>query len=197
MTRTAPLAVALALALPQAARASEGWDLRAGPGGQHKAVAEGSATTPDGEVPAGLRVQCREGRDGTLCVGLKIEEQVAQPRFDYGAFEGPDARARGQRLLSARVGAGDAAVVVEAALEGHFAADPPTAFLFEVCAANRGPSDAATLARAIAEGAGEVELSVRPPGEGGGELRARFPADRPGGAVSRALRGCWRPEPDR
>jgi hypothetical protein len=195
MTRTARLALAfaLALSLSHVARATEGWDLRVGPGGLHKAVAEGTATTLDGDVPAALRVQCRAGRDGSLCVGLKVEEQ-ASPRFDYRAFEGPDAPARGQRLLSARVGAGDAAVGIDAAPEGHFADDPPTAFVFEVCAANHGASDAATLARAIAEGGAGVELVVRHPSEGGGEVRARFPADRPGGAVSRALQDCWRPD---
>jgi hypothetical protein len=191
--RLAALALLAAASLSRAASATEGWDGRDPPGGLRKALAEGTAAAGGREVPATLRIQCHPAQDGALCIALKIEDSATLAGFAFDAFEGPDAPARGQRLLDARIGSGDGAVSVGASVEGRIAEDPATAFVLELCGGNRGASDAASLAQAIASGAGDVEILVRQPA-GGGELRARFPGDREGGAVSRALRGCWKAE---
>ena len=185
-----PLALA-ALAVP--ALGAGPWSFHKTPHGLRKAVADGRAETPGASVAAMLRVQCQPGDGGELCVSLKVEEAQGHPGFDFAAFEGPQAPTRGQRLLSARAGAAEGGLSFDAAVEGHWTSEPPGSFSFDLCAANRGESDAARLAQAIAAGAGEVELAVRSPAGDGREIRARFPADAQDHAVEEALRSCWRP----
>jgi hypothetical protein len=192
MTRAAAALTLSLLSIALAAHAAGPWSFHKTPQGLRKAVADGRAETPGEPVAAMLRVQCKPGASGSLCVSLKVEEAKATSRFDFAAFEGPQARAAAQPLLSARAGA-DGAVAIEAAVAGHWTSEPPGSFSFDLCAANRGESDASRLARAIAAGVGEVELAIHDPSGNGREIRARFPSDSQDEAVEEALRSCWQP----
>ena len=180
------LLVALAaLALLPAAPARAGGPWRPA---EHRATADARAETPDGVVPAVVKVLCRGGDGGTVCVGVKVEDAERVASFDFDAFEGPDAKAAALPLFTGHVGA----TTVEGPVVGRAVADPPGAFLFEFCGPSRGPSGAKTLAHAIAggAGAGEVELAIAHPSRDGRAIRARVPADAPGGDVAKALKGC-------
>jgi hypothetical protein len=178
-----PLAVSTALPLP--VRAAGPWKSDK-PGATRKATADGRAETPDGVVPAILKIACRGGDDGSVCVALKVEDTPQVPSFDFAAFEGPDAKAAALPLFSAHT----ASASVSGAIGGRVAADPPGAFLFEFCGPSRGASDAKRLAHAIAAGPGEVELAIEDPARDGRAIRARFPADAPKGEVAATLRAC-------
>src|SRR4030095_3930673 len=158
-TRT--IVLGLALATGPAPASAESWDYHEGPTGIRRALASSRAELPDGSSAALLRVQCRPDADGALCVSLKVEGAEANRSFDFAAFEGPDAPARGQRLLSAHWNTGAEPASLEAALSGSFVPEPKGAFLFELCAANPGASEAATLAQALASARGEIEIRGR------------------------------------
>lgn len=182
-----PLALLVALAPP--AHAAGPWSLHVG-GGRRRAIADGRAATPDGVVPAILRVACQSGDGGSVCVALKVEDTPHVPSFDFAAFGRSDAPAARERLWSTRVGTGAAAKTIEARASGHFAKDPPGAFLFEVCGPNRGASEAAAIAYAIATGTGEIEISIAYPARDGHAIQARFPDDSIDETIAEALRGC-------
>jgi hypothetical protein len=177
------LALAAGAVLPLAgpARASGPWRPA-----KHRATADARAETPDGVVPAVVKVTCRGGDDGSVCVAMKVEDTAHVASFDFAAFEGPDASAAKLPLFSGHVGE----IAVEGTASGRKVNDPPGSFLFEFCGPGRGPSGAKTLAHAIAAGPGEVELAIAHPARDGRAIRARVPADAPSGEVSRALKRC-------
>jgi hypothetical protein len=177
------LTLAAGAVLPLAApvRAADPWR-RA----QNRATADARAETPDGVVPAVVKVICRGGDDGSVCIAMKVEDAVQIASFDFAAFEGPDAKAAALPLFSGRVGE----TAVEGPASGRAADDPPGAFVFEFCGPSHGPSGAKTLAHAIAAGPGEVEIAIAHPARDGRAIRARVPADAPDGEVSRALKRC-------
>lgn len=170
-----------AFLLPAPARASGPWRPA-----QNRATADARAETPDGVVPAVVKVMCRGGDDGSVCVAMKVEDAEQIASFDFAAFEGPDAKAAALPLFSARVGE----TSVEGPVSGRAVDDPPGSFLFEFCGPGRGPSGAKKLAHAIAAGPGEVEIAIAHPARDGRAIRARVPADAPNGEVSRALKRC-------
>jgi hypothetical protein len=176
-----PLAAAL---LPMPAHSAGPWSLHRGPRGL-RALADGRAETPSGSVAAVLRVQCQQKDREPFCVSLKVEDASKVAGFDFAAFEG--GAVRGQRLLRARAGAD---VALEAEVAGHWAKDPEGSFAFDLCGGADDAGEAATLARAIADVAGEVELAVQQPAGAAGEIRARFPADAVDHAVSEVLERC-------
>lgn len=173
------LAVGTLLPLPTPARASSPWRRAM----QDRATADARAETPDGVVPAIVKVTCR---GGAVCVAIKVEDTPHVASFDFAAFEGPDARAGALPLFSGRVGE----TAVEGPVAGRPADDPPGSFVFEFCAPDRGPSQAKTLAHAIAAGPGDLELAIAHPARDGRAIRTRIPADAPDGDVSRALKRC-------
>lgn len=181
------LPLAAAAVLPDPAWSAGPWTVRRGPK-DVRALADGRAETPDGSVAAVLRVQCHPGDRMPLCVSLKVEDAARVSHFDFAAFEG--GAARGQLLLHAQAGAD---VGLDAAVTGHWAKDPVGSFAFDLCGAADGVSEAAALARAIADVPGEVELTVRQPAGAAGEIRARFPADAVDHAVSEVLKRCSKP----
>jgi hypothetical protein len=175
------LAAGAFLPLPTPARASGPWRPA-----QNRATADARAETPDGVVPAVVKVMCRGGGDGSVCVAIKVEDAEKIASFDFAAFEGPHASAAALPLFSGRVGA----TAVEGPAAGRAVDDPPGAFLFEFCGPSHGPSGAKTLAHAIAAGPGDVEIAVAHPARDGRAIRAHFPADVPNGEVSHALKRC-------
>jgi hypothetical protein len=182
--------LALVALLPLPVRAENGaWRELKTPHGARKALADGRADTPNGEVASILRVVCRPDHGGKLCIGMKVEHASETPGFPFAAFQGDDAPASRKPLFVGRIGAGAAAVTVNASAGGDFVSDPPGAFMFESCASNRGPSAAAQIARAIAAG-GPVEIEVDAPSGSGAAIRGRFRGDVPDGVVSRVLAGC-------
>jgi hypothetical protein len=183
MRRLLPLVVVLALLpLPVAA---DGWHAES-QGPAKRATVDARAETPDGVVPAVVKVMCRGGADGSVCVSVKVEDRKTVASFDFDAFEGPDAKAAQERLFSGRVGP----VSVEGTVSGRIATDPPDAFLFDFCGPSRGANDAKTLAHAIAVERGDVELAVQHPARDGRAIRVKVPAAAGNRDVTGVLRGC-------
>jgi hypothetical protein len=179
------LALAPCAALPRATRAEGHWTADS-LGGAGRATIDGRAETPDGVVPAVVKVTCRGGIDASVCVALKVEDAATVASFDFSAFAGEGAKAAGLPLFSGRVGA----VAVDGPVSGREAPDPPGSFLFEFCGPSQGPSDAKKLAHAIAAGPGDVEIAIRHPAGDGRAIRAHVPADAPSGGVAGALKRC-------
>jgi hypothetical protein len=179
------VALALSAALPRGARAEGHWTADS-LGGAGRATTDGRAETPDGVVPAVVKVTCRGGSDASVCVALKVEDAATVASFDFSAFAEPDAKAAALPLFSGRVGA----VAVEGPVSGREAPDPPGSFVFEFCGPGHGPSDAKKLAHAIAAGPAELEIAIRHPSGDGRAIRARVPADTPNGGVAGALKRC-------
>jgi hypothetical protein len=131
------LALPLCAAFPRVARAEGHWTADS-LGGAGRATIDGRAETPDGVVPAVVKVTCRGGEDASVCVALKVEDAATVASFDFSAFAGEGAKAAGLPLFAGSIGA----VAVEGPVSGREAPDPPGSFLFEFCGPSRGPSDA-------------------------------------------------------
>jgi hypothetical protein len=176
------LAAGAVLPLPAPARASGPWHSAR----QSRASVDARAETPDGVVPAVVKVMCLGGDVDSVCVTMLVEDTAQVASFDFAAFEGPDAAAAKVPLFSARVGE----TAVEGPVSGRTVDDPPGSFSFEFCGPRGAASGAKTLAHAIAAGPGDLEIAIAHPARDGRAIRARVPADAPGGEVSRALERC-------
>ncbi|MCI0601758.1 hypothetical protein L0156_01980 [bacterium] len=74
--------------LTSIATASEKWEASVKKNGVRTITSAALATTPDGNFPASLTLQCSPGKDGTISFIYTVTEPDQIKQFPFDQFEG-------------------------------------------------------------------------------------------------------------
>jgi hypothetical protein len=185
LSRFRILAVAAALGLaPLATAVDHGIDAD----GVRYASWRGEARVGDATSPAELRLLCKPGAGGALGWTLLIERPERLAEFDFAAFDGPSAPARGQELATLGLRGGVLAPTVDTAVNGSRRGDGRFAFAFASEA--NAASGAALIADAIGPATNRLTWVVSQLDEEAELLRADFDLTGSARAASEAMAGC-------
>lgn len=101
------------------------------------------------------------GATGMLNLEFTVSPAGSIPDFDFQYFEGPDAPARGQTLMTITVTQGSEHVVRTFGQNGYWSAEVDDGFAFQTASMTRDrESDVRRLLDQLREGARSIEISV-------------------------------------
>lgn len=148
----------------------------------------GEARVAEATSPAELRLLCKPGPGGVLGWTLSIERPDALADFDFVAFDGPTAPARGQELATLGLRGGLLAPTVDTAVNGSRGGGGRFAFAWAVEATD--DSKAALLADAIGPSTNRLTWVLSQLDEDAELLRADFDLGGSAGGVRETMAGC-------
>lgn len=148
----------------------------------------GEARVAEATSPAELRLLCRPGPAGVLGWTLIIERAEALADFDFTAFDGPTAPARGQELATLGLRGGVLAPTVDTAVNGSTSEAGRFVFAWAVDAAI--DSKAALLADAIGPATNRLTWVLSQIDEDAELLRADFDLTGSAEGVRETMAGC-------
>lgn len=147
----------------------------------------GEARVAEASSAAELRLLCRPGADGALGWTLLIDAPERLSDFDFGAFDGPTAPARGQKLATLGLRGGLLAPTVDLAVNGSRRAHR---FAFAFASEANAASNAALIAEAIGGATNRLTWVLSQIDEDAELLRADFDLTGSADPVRETLAGC-------
>jgi hypothetical protein len=179
------LAALLALAAaPLAAAVEHGIDAD----GVRYASWRGEARVGETTSPAELRLLCRPGTGGALGWTLLVERPERLAEFDFTAFDGATAPARGKELATLGLRGGVLAPTIDTAVNGSGRGDGRFAFAFASEA--NASSGAALIGDAIGPATNRLTWVISQLDEDAELLRADFDLTGSARGVSETMAGC-------
>jgi hypothetical protein len=148
----------------------------------------GEARVAEATSPAELRLLCKPGPGGVLGWTLVIERAEELADFDFAAFDGPTAPARGQELATLGLRGGVLAPTVDTAVNGSRSEAGRFVFAWAADAAIEGK--AALLADAIGPATNRLTWVLSQIDEDAELLRADFDLTGSAGGVRETMAGC-------
>lgn len=155
-----------------------------------KAVVRSVGKSPNGEVDTTFELQCPTKENQVTTFTYKVWNPRQIPNFNFDYFEGPDAPALKEKLVSIQAHSPDKSLDWQfstAGLYGGFA--EIIAFEFSPSTFNK-PDKTAQLAQMIAKGSTEVIITVQDNRDKNKTIKSTFPAINPKSDVANILAGC-------
>lgn len=160
-------------------------------GVSNQAGFDGQATTPDGDRQARLLLSCRPELD---YLNLQLVVWGAYPapqRFDYDAFEGPEAAAGNSRLTRLTVAGEQDKRELRTEIGGWYSAEVEGAFVFSTNQYSGVRQDLAALASAMGQAESTLTWVQEGYADRSRKIEARFSFDSAGSKrIRETVAGC-------
>jgi hypothetical protein len=188
------IVVATTLTLTVSANAQE-WEEPTTRNGAHRTQVWAIGDTPDGAAHTRLSIQCYPGKRGYVAFDFAVRGAKSMKGFSFRDFEGPDAPARGKKLLTIIVQTEQNDIVIKTSVDGGLSGElsEPDTFQFTFGLKGKTNGDVSALIRAIVGGASSISITVEDNRDFGKKLHTVFPTTKSSDRVGQIMELCGKP----
>lgn len=166
----------------------QNWQPFQGRNGYYRTEVSAIGTTPDGDTPTTLAVQCYPGKRGYVLFNYEVHRVSKVTGFHFTDFEGPDAPMADRRMVTVRVRTKRGDVIAKTTVSGGLTDAETFVFNFGITGNLRG--DTRRLIYALKGEASQKSVTVQDSRDNHKFLHTNFPAEDAAKTVTEIMGKC-------